>query len=258
MTGDLAPSGAGAPQWGSVLVVVPTYNEASNLADLVRRLRASVPSAHVLVVDDDSPDGTGALADRLATRDEYVDVLHRPGKAGLGAAYVAGFRWGLRQGFDVLVQMDADGSHQPEQLPSLLARLRECDFVLGSRWVPGGAVVNWPRWRRMLSRGGTAYARLALGLPVRDATGGYRAIRRSTLESLGLDSVASQGYCFQIEMVWRAVRLGKRVAEVPITFVERAHGSSKMSNAIVREALWRLTAWGIQQRLTAPGRTRWP
>lgn len=231
-----------------VLVVVPTYDERDNLERVVARLRAAVPQAQVLVADDNSPDGTGDLADALAAGDENVHVLHRPGKQGLGAAYLAGFAWGLERGFDVLVEMDADGSHQPEQLPCLLDALREADLVLGSRWVPGGSVVNWPLSRKLISRGGTTYARLALGLPIRDVTGGYRAFRADALRRLDLHDVASQGYCFQIDLAWRAVQRGLRVVEVPITFVERERGQSKMSGAIVRESLVRVTAWGLAHR----------
>jgi dolichol-phosphate mannosyltransferase len=234
---------------GSVLVVIPTYDEAANIERIVARVRDAVPRADVLVVDDNSPDGTGDLADKLAVGDAQVHVLHRPGKQGLGAAYVAGFRWGLARHYDVLVEMDADGSHQPEQLPRLLEALDHADLVLGSRWVPGGSVVNWPVQRKLLSRGGNTYARLALGLPLHDATGGFRAFRRATLEGIDLDGVASQGYCFQVDLAWRAVQRGYRVAEVPITFVERELGTSKMSGAIVRESLWLVTAWGVQRRL---------
>jgi dolichol-phosphate mannosyltransferase len=230
------------------LVIVPTYNEAGNVGKMVERVRTAVPPADVLVVDDNSPDGTGQIADRLAELDEHVHVLHRPGKAGLGAAYVAGFRWGLDRGHDVLVEMDADGSHQPEELPRLLAALEGADLVLGSRYVPGGRVVNWPRHREMLSRGGNVYTRLALGVPLRDATGGYRAFRADALRRLDLDDVASQGYCFQVDLVWRAVRSGLRVVEVPITFIERVEGTSKMSSAIVFEALVKVTGWGVAKQ----------
>jgi dolichol-phosphate mannosyltransferase len=231
-----------------VLVIVPTYNEASNVGKTVERVRTAVPSADVLVVDDNSPDGTGQIADRLAELDEHVHVLHRPGKAGLGAAYVAGFRWGLDRDHDVLVEMDADGSHQPEELPRLLAALEGADLVLGSRYVPGGQVVNWPRHREMLSRGGNVYTRLALGVPLRDVTGGYRAFRADALRLLDLDDVASQGYCFQVDLVWRAVQSGLRVVEVPITFIERVEGTSKMSGTIVFEALVKVTGWGVARR----------
>jgi dolichol-phosphate mannosyltransferase len=231
-----------------VLVIVPTYNEAGNVRKTVERVRTAVPPADILVVDDNSPDGTGQIADRLAELDEHVHVLHRPGKAGLGAAYVAGFRWGLDRDHDVLVEMDADGSHQPEELPRLLAALEGADLVLGSRYVPGGRVVNWPRHREMLSRGGNVYARLALGVPMRDATGGYRAFRADALRRLDLYDVASQGYCFQVDLVWRAVQSGLRVVEVPITFIERVEGTSKMSSAIVFEALVKVTGWGVARR----------
>jgi dolichol-phosphate mannosyltransferase len=208
-----------------------------------------VPGAHVLIADDNSPDGTGKLADELAVADGHVHVLHRTGKEGLGAAYLAGFRWGLGRDYGVLVEMDADGSHQPEELPRLLTALRNADLVLGSRWVPGGRVVNWPKGREFLSRGGSMYSRLLLGVPMRDVTGGYRAFRRETLEGLGMDQVASQGYCFQVDLAWRAVRAGFQIVEVPITFVEREHGDSKMSRDIMVEALWRVTAWGVGSRV---------
>jgi dolichol-phosphate mannosyltransferase len=232
-----------------VLVVVPTYDERENLEPIVARVRASVPHAHLLVADDASPDGTGEVADALAAADDHVHVLHRSGKAGLGAAYLAGFAWALDRGYEVVVEMDADGSHQPEQLPGLLARLTDADVVLGSRWVPGGRVVNWPAHRKLISRGGTTYARLALGVRIHDITGGYRAFRADALRALDLQGVASQGYCFQIDLAWRAVQRGLRVIEVPITFVERERGQSKMSGAIVRESLVRVTAWGLRHRL---------
>ena len=231
-----------------VLVIVPTYNERENIELIVERLHASVPAAHVLVVDDNSPDGTGKIADELAAADERVHVLHRAGKGGLGAAYIAGFDWGLDQGYDVLVEMDADGSHAPEQLPRLLAALSHADLVLGSRWVPGGSVVDWPKSREFLSRGANLYARMALGTVLRDATGGYRAYAREVLEGIDYAAVASQGYCFQIDLAWRAVRAGYRVVEVPITFADRERGESKMDSSIVREAFVRVTAWGAAHR----------
>ena len=233
---------------GRVLVVVPTYDERANLASVLERLHRAVPDADVLVVDDASPDGTGALAEELAAVDGRVHVLHRTAKEGLGAAYLAGFAWGLARDYGVLVEMDADGSHAPEQLPQLLAALGRADLVIGSRWVDGGAVVDWPRRRELLSRGGNTYARLALGLPLRDATGGYRAYRRTVLESIELSDVASAGYCFQVDLAWRAWRAGFRVVEVPIRFVERANGVSKMNRAIVAEALWRVTVWGFNRQ----------
>jgi dolichol-phosphate mannosyltransferase len=233
---------------GRVLVVVPTYNEAANLEPVLARLRGAVPEADVLVVDDGSPDGTGAIADRIASADPAVHVLHRTEKAGLGAAYIAGFRWALADGYDAVVEMDADGSHAPEELPRLLAALRDADLVIGSRWVPGGEVRNWPVSRLLLSRGASLYTRVLLRYPVRDATAGYRVYRRAVLEDLKLDEVASQGYCFQIDLGWKTWRAGFRVVEVPITFTEREVGQSKMSRAIVTEALWRVAAWGLTSR----------
>ncbi|MFI7442616.1 polyprenol monophosphomannose synthase [Nonomuraea indica] len=229
-----------------VLVIVPTYNERDNLPLIVERLRAAVPEAHVLVADDASPDGTGAVADELAAADDHVHVLHRPGKQGLGAAYLAGFRWGLDKGYDVLVEMDADGSHQPEQLPELLRAVAGgADLAIGSRYVPGGKVVNWPASRQLLSRGANVYTRIMLGLGVRDATAGFRAYRAETLEKLDLSDVESEGYCFQVDLTLRTARQGLRVVEVPITFVERAVGTSKMSRRIMVEAFWRIAVWGF-------------
>ena len=233
---------------GRILVIIPTYDEVENLRPIVERVRTSVPDAHILVADDNSPDGTGKLADELAAADDHVHVLHRLGKEGLGAAYLAGFAWGIDAGYDVLVEMDADGSHQPEQLPDLLAALVDADLVLGSRWVKGGRVVNWPKSRKLLSRGGNLWARIALGIPLRDATGGYRAFRRETLLGLGLNNVASAGYCFQVDLAWRGLKAGYRVVEVPIVFVERERGDSKMSRKIVVEALLLTTWWGLAHR----------
>ena len=240
---------------GQTLVVIPTYNERTTLPAVLRRLREAVPHAHALVVDDDSPDGTGALADELAAADGRVHVLHRTAKTGLGAAYIAGFRWALERGYDVVVEMDADGSHAPEDLPRLLDALADepagagADVVLGSRYVPGGRVVNWPQYREWLSRGGNRYSRVALGVGIHDVTGGFRAYRRRVLDCLDLSTIASQGYCFQVDLAWRSVRAGFTVVEVPITFTEREHGQSKMTGAIVCEALWRVTVWGVQRRL---------
>ena len=234
------------------LVIIPTYEEATNLATLITGLHREQPAVDVLVVDDNSPDGTGEIADALAAADPRVHVLHRPGKDGLGAAYRAGFAWGMARGYDRLVEMDADGSHRPEDLETLLEASRQgADLVLGSRWVPGGGVVDWPWHRRLISRGGTRYARLMLGLDIHDITGGFRVFRRHALERLRLSEVASQGYCFQIDMTRRTVAAGMTVVEVPITFVERTTGRSKMSGAIVREALWRVTVWGVARRLAA-------
>jgi dolichol-phosphate mannosyltransferase len=233
---------------GRVVMVVPTYDEAENLAWIVDRLRRAQPGVDVLVVDDASPDGTGRIADELATTDPQVHVLHRRAKAGLGAAYLHGFGWALDQGYDVIGEMDADGSHQPEQLGLLLDALAEADLVIGSRWVPGGSVVNWPRRREALSRGGNLYVRLLLGIPVRDATAGYRLFRRSTLEKIDLGQVQSTGYVFQTDLVARTLRAGLTVREVPIEFVERVRGDSKMSGAVAAESLKLITRWGLSER----------
>ena len=243
-----ASSSSSTPE--RVLVIVPTYNEKTTLPSILERIRGAVPHADVLIVDDNSPDGTGRIADEWASQDQSIHVMHRLGKEGLGAAYLSGFAWGLQQGFDILVEMDADGSHQPEQLPTLLAALDGADVVLGSRWIAGGGTVNWPTSRQLLSKGGNAYTRAMLGVPIYDATGGYRVFRASTLRQLDLHEVASQGYCFQVDLAWRAVRRGLVVREVPITFVERTSGTSKMSQKIVVEALWRVTVWGIDERIT--------
>ncbi len=232
-----------------VLVLLPTYNELENLPLIMERIRASVPDADVLVLDDNSPDGTGALADEMATADPHIQVLHRAGKEGLGKAYLAGFDWGLQRGYDALIEIDADGSHPPEVLPRMLEVAREADLVIGSRWVPGGSIVNWPKSREVISRGGNLYIRLALGMPVKDATAGYRVYRASALREIGLADVSSQGYCFQVDLTWRAVRAGLVVAEVPITFVERQIGASKMNESIVREAMLNVTQWGLAHRV---------
>ena len=231
-----------------VLVCIPTYNERDNLPVVVRRVRDAVPDADVLVLDDNSPDGTGEVADQLAAVDPQVNVLHRAGKEGLGAAYLAGFAWGLDRDYDAIVEIDADGSHQPEQLPELLAALADADLVIGSRWIAGGSVRNWPLHRKALSVGGNLYTRVLLGMGVNDATAGYRAYRTSALREMGLADVASQGYCFQVDLTNRAIRSGLRVVEVPITFVEREVGDSKMSKDIMRESLQRITVWGLQHR----------
>lgn len=237
------------------IVILPTYNERENIGPVVGRIRASAPQADVLVVDDGSPDGTGEIADALAATDASVRVLHRAGKEGLGAAYRAGMAWALDAGYEVVVEMDADGSHRPEELPTLLAALRDvpsadnadgADLVLGSRWVAGGGVVNWPARRRLLSRGGSAYSRLCLGVRARDVTGGYRAFTADALRRIRFEAVESQGYCFQIDMLRRAYDAGLTVVEVPITFVEREHGASKMTGGIVAEAMLRVTGWGIR------------
>jgi dolichol-phosphate mannosyltransferase len=247
MTGS-PPAVRATPGLGRVLMVVPTYDERENLEWVLGRVRAAVPEVDVLVVDDASPDGTGALADRMAAVDPAVTVLHRPRKAGLGAAYLDGFRVALERGYDVVGEMDADGSHQPEQLPRLLAALLEADLVIGSRWVTGGSVVNWPLLRRLLSVGGNVYARLLLGIPVRDVTAGYRLFRRTALERIDLGSVESAGYIFQTDLAFRTVRAGLRVVEVPIEFVERVRGQSKMSSDVALESLRRITMWGLRER----------
>jgi dolichol-phosphate mannosyltransferase len=230
-------------------VIIPTYNERDNLEPIVTRIRSAVADADILVVDDNSPDGTGEIADKLAAVDPHVHVLHREGKAGLGAAYIAGFGWALERGYDVLVEHDADGSHDPADLPGMLAALDEADLVIGSRYVPGGTTVNWPKSREFLSRGANVYARLMLGIDVHDVTAGYRAYRARTLRGIGLDEIMSQGYCFQIDLTLRTAQEGFTITEVPITFTERARGASKMSRAIVAEALWRVAQWGVAGRL---------
>lgn len=239
------------PGLGHVLVIIPTYNESKNLDMIVHRLRAALPNVGILIADDNSPDGTGDMADRLASSDPLLWVLHRPGKQGLGAAYLAGFAWGMDRGFEVLVEMDADGSHQPEQLPALLDALASshADLAIGSRWMSGGSVRNWPKHREVLSRGANFYVRLLLGMGVHDATAGFRAYRAATLRQLNLDTVTSQGYCFQIDLTRRTVHSQLQVVEVPIEFVEREEGASKMTRSIIAEALLKVTQWGISDRL---------
>jgi dolichol-phosphate mannosyltransferase len=235
---------------GRVLIVMPTYNERQNLEIMAGRIRESTPDADLLVVDDNSPDGTGDLAEKLAETDPHVHVMHRTEKAGLGKAYIAGFTWALERGYDVIVEMDADGSHRPEDLPRLLAAVAAgADGVIGSRWVPGGKVVNWPKKREILSRGANIYTRLMIGFSVKDATGGYRAYRASTLRRIDLSNVESTGYSFQVDITVRIIKAGLRIVEVPITFVERERGVSKMDSAIIREAFWRVFQWGVKSRL---------
>jgi dolichol-phosphate mannosyltransferase len=229
-------------------MVIPTFNEAANLELIVSRLRTAQPDVDVLVVDDSSPDGTGDIADRLAADDEQVQVLHRTAKGGLGAAYLHGFAVAMEQGYDVIGEMDADGSHQPEQLHRLLTALREADLVIGSRYVPGGSIVNWPRRRELLSRGGNLYVRLLLGMHVKDATAGFRLFRRHTLEKIDLASVTSTGYVFQTDLAYRVVNAGLRVVEVPIEFIERVRGDSKMSGQVASESLKKITVWGLRER----------
>lgn len=229
-----------------VVTIIPTYNEIESLPQTIDRLRSAVSASDVLVVDDNSPDGTGELADSIANADSQVYTLHRQGKEGLGAAYIAGFHWALDAGYDVMVQMDADGSHRPEQLPLLLSTIEDgADLALGSRWVPGGKVVNWPLQRKLLSRSGSLYSRLVLRVGVRDMTGGFRAFRRRALERVDLGKVESVGYCFQVDLVWKVSQLGLRIVEVPITFVEREFGDSKMSGQIIFESVLRITQWGL-------------
>ena len=233
---------------GRILVIIPTYNESDNIEPIVARLRTAVPDADVLIADDNSPDGTGEIADRLAGDDGHVNVLHRPNKQGLGAAYLAGFAWGLAGGYDVLVEMDADGSHQPEQLPSLLSALVHADMVKGSRWMRGGSVVNWDKKRELLSRCANIWVQAIMDLPVHDSTGGYNVYRADILRGLDLDSIKSKGYAFQIDMTRQVLEAGGVVAEVPIEFQERANGESKMGGSIIQEALLKTAVWGAQRR----------
>lgn len=231
------------------LIVVPTYNEVDNLASILGRLRQSVPQADILVVDDSSPDGTGVLAETIAAGDSSISVLHRIHKDGLGRAYLAGFALALEGGYDFVIEIDADGSHDPAELPKMIDLAESgSDLVLGSRWVPGGSVRNWPWPRRFISRAGNWYARTVLGSGIRDITAGFRVYRAEALRSLKLDRVASQGYCFQVELAWLLERSGHTVKEHPIAFIERATGRSKMHVGIVLEALARVTWWGLTRR----------
>ena len=229
-------------------MILPTYNERENLERALTSLFAHNPNVHALVVDDASPDGTGELADSLAASDARIQVLHREAKEGLGRAYLAGFAWGFAHGFEYLVEMDADSSHRAQDLPALLLAAKNADLVIGSRWVRGGAVENWPLRRQLLSRGGNSYARIMLRSKIRDLTAGFRVFRAEPLRQVRLEQIAAQGYSFQVEMAWRFEKAGLRVVEVPITFVERVNGASKMSSAIVREALWLITRWGLLGR----------
>lgn len=224
-----------------VLVIVPTYNEAENLPRIVPLILGQGDAFHVLVVDDNSPDGTGRLADRLAAESDRVEVLHRPGKLGLGTAYVAGFHRGLERDFDILIEMDADLSHPPDMLPGLVSALEDADVAVGSRYVGGRiAVVNWPMSRLLISLFGSWYARIITRVPLNDATGGFNAFRRDVIESVGLEKIQSNGYSFQIELKLRAWRAGYALCEVPIVFTERDTGESKMSRSIIVEAVWRV------------------
>lgn len=230
-----------------VLVIMPTYNESGNIVKSVQKLFSHNPTVDLLIVDDDSPDGTGQLADQLAREDPRVSVLHRREKNGLGAAYLEGFEIGISRGYDFLVEMDADGSHRAEDLPKLLDKCQVSDLVIGSRYVPGGVTINWPLHRKLLSRGGNLYARIMLGSKLNDMTAGFRAFRSSFLKQLDLTDINAKGYSFQIEMAYRTVLSGGRVTEVPITFVEREIGSSKMSKSIVSEALLLITKFGFKR-----------
>ncbi|MDO4911476.1 MAG: polyprenol monophosphomannose synthase [Corynebacterium sp.] len=233
----------------SALVIIPTYNELENLPLITGRVRKATPDVHILVVDDNSPDGTGEAADKLAAEDDHIHVLHRDGKGGLCGAYVAGFRWGLEQGYEILCEMDADGSHAPEQLHLLLEEIdKGADLVIGSRYIKGGKVVNWPKKRWVLSKGGNIYISMALGAGLSDMTAGYRAYRRELVESLDLDELSNAGYIFQVDLAWRAVSAGFDVREVPITFTEREIGYSKLDGSFVSASLKEVTKWGINHR----------
>ena len=228
---------------GPAWLVLPTYNEAVNVERAVAAALANLPAgSRVLVVDDGSPDGTGEIADRLAVEHEGVEVLHRRSKQGLGPAYIAGFRHALGAGAGLVIEMDADFSHDPADLPRLVAATEHADLAIGSRYVPGGGIGDWSALRRVISHGGSAYARLVLGVDVRDLTGGFKCFRREVLEAIDLDAVDARGYAFQVELTYRAIKLGFRVVEVPIVFRDREHGQSKMSGAIVAEAVWRVPA----------------
>jgi glycosyltransferase involved in cell wall biosynthesis len=230
------------------LVILPTYDEAGTIAEVIRRTLAATKEVDVLVVDDASPDGTGKIAEGIAAGEPRVRVMHRPAKGGLGPAYLAGFREGLDRAYDAMLEMDSDLSHDPADVARLVDAAARADLVIGSRYVPGGATVNWSRFRRFLSRGGTLYAKRMLGLPLSDATSGFRCYRRPVLEAIPLDEIGSEGYAFQIEMAWRAWTLGFRTEEIPIVFTERREGASKMSRRIVAEALWRVFLWAFRRR----------
>lgn len=250
---SIPESGAGA------LVIIPTYNERENLPIILDKVFEAVPEAHVLVVDDGSPDGTGALADELAQADARISTMHRTGKLGLGTAYLAGFAEGIARGYEYLIELDADGSHPPEKLPEMLgvaASDPAIGLVIGSRWTAGGSVVDWPKRREFLSRGANAYAGFMLGIDVRDATAGYRVYRSSLIAALDLTGVDSKGYCFQIDMTLRTLDAGAGIVEVPIQFRDRELGQSKMSGSIIVEAMRNVTLWGIQRHLPGARRRR--
>ncbi len=232
------------------LVCVPTYQEAANVDRFLRAVRSAAPQVDILVCDDNSPDGTGEIAEKTAAELGRVDVLHRPGKEGLGAAYREGFRWGLDQGYEVIIQMDCDFSHDPAMIPALLDAVDDgVDCAIGSRYVPGGSTPGWPLHRRMLSRYGNRYTAAVLRLGIKDATGGFRAYRASTLEAIDIDSTRANGYAFQSEVALRMVQADLRLEEIPITFVDREYGTSKMSVKIMAESMARVTTWGIRSRL---------
>lgn len=233
------------------LVIVPTYNERATIAEVARRLfDAAGESVELMVVDDGSPDGTAEVVKQLASGLYPIHLIERPGKQGLGSAYVAAFRWALERGYDAVVEMDADLSHNPGDVPRLVKALERAELAIGSRYVPGGGTRNWGRFRHLLSRSANVYARTLLGFGVADSTAGFRAYRTSWLVTQNLSSITSEGYAFQIEMTWRVHRSGGRIAEIPITFVERTLGHSKMSRRIVLEALWAVARWGVKDRWT--------
>ncbi|MGO1736256.1 MAG: polyprenol monophosphomannose synthase [Leucobacter sp.] len=259
---QITPAAQGGVRPPDVLVIFPTFNERYSLERVVGSVLECVPHAHVLIVDDASPDGTGVIADRMAAENSQVRVLHRAGKQGLGTAYVAGFRYALEHGYPLVAQMDADGSHLPGELPVLLGAMHggamdggapgtedHPGLVIGSRWIEGGAIVNWPWYRRLISRTGTLVARIALRSRLRDITSGFRVIDTDWLRKLDLDALGSEGYVFQVETAWLLEREGCQIAEVPITFVERAGGHSKMTFGIVAEALSKVLRWGLMLRL---------
>jgi dolichol-phosphate mannosyltransferase len=240
---------AASPRTPDVWVILPTYNEAENLERIVDAVLEQLPeSRRVLIVDDNSPDGTGEIADGLAAADDSIVVLHRERKEGLGPAYLAGFRVALDGGAERIIEMDADFSHDPAYLPELIAATERADLAIGSRYVPGGGITDWGPVRRFISRGGSAYARAALGLPIKDLTGGFKCFRRIVLETIDLDTIEARGYAFQVETTYRAIKAGFRVVEVPIVFKDRADGTSKMSKAIVAEAMWRVPAMRFRRR----------
>lgn len=248
MTSSSARSDQPADPTNMTIIVIPTYNELENLSRIVDRIRVALPDVDILVVDDNSPDGTGKLADELAQEHSCVSVLHRDAKAGLGAAYIAGFTEVLNRGYKFIGEMDADGSHQPEEFHRLQSALKDADLVIGARYIPGGSVVNWPWHRKALSVGGNQYIRLLLGTSISDATSGFRLFRAEALEAIHLDSVQSRGYVFQADMAFRCLQQGLRVVEVPITFVERERGESKMTTDVALDSLRRITKWGIRER----------